>query len=181
MGRFSDHQVKRSITQFDMDGTIREQTLVPLSDLTDKTLPKLIEALGGREAFEALPVLNLDTCTGRDGHTGYIDFVRPGDMADPIMRGECEDGRPFVAFRLSRKVTDYESPNWPEDTVEKVFVETLFRRYPEGSVWASGGSSSICSSRVGAEALRSVKSLASTGRAIREDEDGDFSRVDLSR
>jgi hypothetical protein len=101
-------------------------------------MPKLIEALGGEAAFEALPVLDLNSCTARGGGTGYIDFVRADDMPAPIMRGEDEHGRPFVTFRLSVEEVDYESTNYPNDMVEVTYVETLFRRYTTGPTWVSG-------------------------------------------
>ena len=95
-----------------------------VEDRSDTTMPKLIEALGGEAAFEALPVLDLNNCTARGGGTGYIDFVRADDMSASIMRGEDEHGRPFVTFRLS--------------VGEVTYVETLFRRYTTGPSWASG-------------------------------------------
>ena len=95
-----------------------------VEDRSDTTMPKLIEALGGEAAFEALPVLDLNNCTARGGGTGYIDFVRADDMSASIMRGEDKHGRPFVTFRLS--------------VGEVTYVETLFRRYTTGPSWASG-------------------------------------------
>ena len=99
-------------------------------DHTDVTLAMLANALGGREAFEALPVLNLLECKGNGGGTGYIDFIRAVDMLFPVMRGTDEAGRPFVAFKL--------------DDGEEQYVECLFRRYLEGSLWTSSGASDIC-------------------------------------
>ena len=118
---------------------------------TDKTLPKLIKALGGQDAFEALPVLDLGACTAKGGDTGYIDFVRSDDMTAPIMRGEDEHGRPFVAFRIKT-----------ERRAEA--VETLFRRYTKGNVWTSGGSNALCCNAVDEEVLTKVKTLTLTGR-----------------
>ena len=165
MSRFPQHHAERNITAFNLDGTIRENTPVPLPDPTDHTMPKLIEALGGAESFEALPVLSLDTCAAWGGITGYIDFVKPADMTCSIMRGEDSLGRPFVAFRLLKRVLDYESPNYPNDLVDEEFVETLFRRYPKGGVWVSGGEFDLVSSVVDDEVLASIKSLVSEGQA----------------
>jgi hypothetical protein len=125
----------------------------PRDDETDTTMPKLIEALGGQAAFEALPVLDLGTCAASGGGTGYIDFVRADDMSAPIMRGEDEAGRPFVAFRIesARRGGPY--------------VETLFRRYTAGPVWTSGGGRELCTCTVDDDVLSVIADLSSTGTA----------------
>jgi len=103
----------------------------------DDTLPKIVQALGGEEAFMALPVLELDAARGT-GRTGYLDFVQPEDMTAPVMRGKDSAGRPFVAFRMQLT----------EDGETRVVVETIFRRYITGNVWTSGGESFICTGKM---------------------------------
>jgi hypothetical protein len=142
-----------------------ETTPAPLSDTTDTTFPKIVAALGGDVAFAELPTLNIGDGEGR---TGYIDFLGPEDMRAPIMKGTDCHGRPFVAFRIqiesSITLTDTEEIDrhikWAkrrgETTVTQnedgtttidltyAFVETVFRRYITGSVWTSGGGSTLC-------------------------------------
>lgn len=93
------------------------------ADPTDTTFPKVMSVF---KNWEALPVLDLGS---RNGHTGYIDFIQPEEMSSPIMRGEDDNGRPFVAIRYMYQ--------------EQLCVETLFRRYTTGSTWTSGGGSVI--------------------------------------
>ncbi len=51
---------------------------------------------GGEKEFEKLPILNIGD---RKGKTGYIDFIEPGEMTAPIMRGkDCFD-REFFLIR----------------------------------------------------------------------------------
>jgi len=107
------------------DGVVATATPCPI-DPTDDTLPKLIEALGGKEAFDALPVLDIGEETGR---TGYLDFLKPEDVTAPIMRGVDSADRPFVTLRMQREFRG-EMRTW---------VECLFRRYRTGGVWVTGG------------------------------------------
>jgi len=162
MNRFPQYEVTRGINIHTAGGVTHER--LPLSDPNDHTLPKLIEALGGLKAFEALPVLDLKACTAWGGSTGYIDFVRPDDMDSPIMRGEDEAGRPFVAFRIS-------SGRRPG-----AYVEVLFRRYTEGPVWVSGGGSELSSHTLDRASLSRVAQLVAEGAAT-----GGRYRVDLVR
>lgn len=140
------HVMGPAILTTSRHGTSVNKLLLP-EDPTDTTLPKLIAVLGGQEAYEALPVLDLTQCSGRKGGTGYIDFVRPEDMKYSVMRGVDEHGRPFVSFRLKHD--------------DKEFVETVFRRYVTGPVWTSGGGHVLCNSAMTDE------DLACLGRLVR--------------
>jgi len=128
MNRFPEHHIVPAINVISGGRVVEHKPVV--DDRSDTTMPKLIEALGGEAAFEALPVLDLNNCTAPGGGTGYIDFVRADDMSASIMRGEDEHGRPFVAFRISVEEKGRETITC---------VETLFRRYTTGPTWASGG------------------------------------------
>lgn len=110
------------------EGVVHGIITTPLANSTDSTLPKLIEALGGQAAYDALLVLDLKD---RMGSTGYIDFLKPEELKAPVMKGTDPHGRPFISFRLL--ITES----------GKRRVETLFRRYPEGGVWVSGGTNLI--------------------------------------
>jgi len=127
MNRFPQHHIVPAVNVISGGRLVEHKPIV--EDRSDTTMPKLIEALGGQAAFEALPVLDLNNCTARGGGTGYIDFVRADDMSASIMRGEDEHGRPFVAFRISVEEAGREA---------ETYVETLFRRYTTGPTWVSG-------------------------------------------
>ena len=76
--------------------------------------------------IDDLPVLDLG---GRQGATGYIDFVRAEDMPFPVMRGVDVYGRPFVAIKAQ---TAGEC-----DFIEVVGV--FFQRYSDNAdAWAYG-------------------------------------------
>jgi hypothetical protein len=132
------------VTPAIIETTSEGSSLIPLTqDPTDTTFPLLVAALGGEEAFAALPELDLgDKC----GSTGYLDFLRPEDMTAPVMRGSDKYGRPFVAFRMERKA--------------QVQVEVVFRRYTTGSTWTSGGGCILCTGALTAEDLLFIKRLA---------------------
>jgi hypothetical protein len=82
---------------------------------------RIKEHFGGAEAYEALPNLDLG---GRMGHTGYIDFLVPGDLDRPIMKGNDKFGRPFVAMKVN-----------PRDNLQFATVFVAFQRYTEGGRW----------------------------------------------
>ncbi len=77
------------------------------------------EAVGGSAAFDRLPVLDIGT---RTGDTGYLDFLRPSDLSQSIMRGADRLGRPFIALKLRS--------NRPVDQGRE-FVVTFFQRYTD--------------------------------------------------
>ena len=132
MSRFPEHHIVPAINVISGGRVVEHRPIV--EDRSDTTMPKLIEALGGEAAFEALPVLDLNNCTASGGGTGYIDFVRADDMPASIMRGEDEHGRPFIAFRISVEEEGCEA---------ETHVETLFRRYTTGPTWVNGSSGQI--------------------------------------
>jgi hypothetical protein len=77
------------------------------------------EAVGGSAAFNRLPILDIGA---RTGDTGYLDFLRPSDLSQSIMRGSDKLGRPFIALKLRS--------NRPED-YGREFVVTFFQRYTD--------------------------------------------------
>ena len=103
----------------------------------------ILAALGAPDA----PKLDL---SGRGtGLTGYIDFLVVGDLASPIMQGEDDDGRPFVAIRYEYRGG---SPR----------VQVFFQRYRgAGGPWVSGGTAL---GEVGAVGQVSLADLASLTR-----------------
>ena len=94
-----------------------------------EALRNIQEAVGGEEAFNRLPVLNLGN---RNGPTGYLDFLQPNELTQPVMRGIDAAGRPFISLRL-RSNTPPHSP-----LESQVFVITFFQRYRTGGLWTWG-------------------------------------------
>jgi hypothetical protein len=162
--------------------TSTEVTPAPL-DEGDSTLPKVIAALGGSAAFEALPILDLGQ---RSGHSGYLDFLTAEDLSAPVMKGIDCSGRPFVALRMEISETSIYGKRMREDadayikrcerrgettvtahpdgsveiSVKYVVVETMFRRYDRGSLWTSGGGDClICASGMKEEDINWVSRL----------------------
>lgn len=135
-------------TTFNSKGQ-RTSELDPMPlDPTDTTFPRVVDALGGEDAFEALPILDLDG--NGIGTTGYIDNVPASVMSAPVMRGVDGYGRPFISFllkgscrRAHRRRGDY--------------VETIFRRYRSGSVWTSGGGSFFTASQLTSAGLDRIR------------------------
>ena len=68
----------------------------------------------GVENFVNLPILDL---CGRMGSTDYIDFLAPGDLRAPIMKGIDKYKRPFISMKMKDKEQKYD------------FVITIFQRY----------------------------------------------------
>lgn len=91
---------------------------------------EIINALGGQEAYDALPVLDLGN---RRGGTDYIDFLRGDDLTAPIMKGVDCFRRPFVSFRYA----------YAEDDYKTQYVETFFQRYTDGTLWVPGGNGEL--------------------------------------
>jgi len=88
-------------------------------------LEKVKELLGGNEAYEALPNLDLG---GRMGDRGYIDFLEPEDLAHPLMKGNDKFGRPFFALKIHSN-----------DPVPAQGVLIGFQKYTEGGLWVYKG------------------------------------------
>lgn len=84
---------------------------------------KMMALFGGREEFERLPVLDIGDKMGK---TDYIDFIKPSDMTDPIMRGKDKYGREFFSIRA--KING-----------EQQQVQTFFQRHLKEGTWSDGG------------------------------------------
>ena len=96
-------------------------------------LNNLLDRTG--KAIEGLPVLDL---SGRHGSTGYIDFLKPEDLSDPVMRFTDDSTRSGLAFRVRIK----EGSERKAD--EGVIV--IFKRYSTvTSNWLPASSSRIIS------------------------------------
>ena len=65
---------------------------------------KIRSLFGGREAFEALPVIDIGR---RQGFTDLIDFIKPEEMSAPIMRGTDKRGRNFFTISYKDKNENY--------------------------------------------------------------------------
>lgn len=136
--------VDPAVTVYEVpSGQVVERAVIPLSSPEDRTLPKVVAAVGGPDAWAALPVLDLGS--EENLHNGYLDFVRPERMTAPLMRGVDVHGRTFLAVRFT---LDVGAPEGPE-----LHVETLFRRYRTGSLWSSGGASMLCTASLRDEDL----------------------------
>lgn len=115
------------------------------------TIRKIIDALGGVEKIGQYPLLAWQDRFA-EGGTGYIDGVRPQDMAHPIMLGADPWHRPFIAIRTNDG------------------VETLFQRYVDDpSEWTSGNhylrGREIVISQVDGPAIRLLECLYRGGIA----------------
>lgn len=94
-------------------------------DRTDTTLPKIIEALGGQTAYDALPPIP-QTITDEDYSpyvTGYVNICPPKGLKDPIMKGTDPHGRPFIVFCI--------------ECNGRLWFEAIRRLYATGATWAS--------------------------------------------
>lgn len=90
----------------------------------------IINMCGGLIAISLLPKLTLVEERFRGD---YIDFLRPGDLDAPMMRGIDHWNRPFIAFRYKIRL-----PSGPNENITE--VETIFQRYShQKSIWTSGG------------------------------------------
>jgi len=61
----------------------------------------------------------------RNGHTDYIDYLKWNEITEPVMKGIDIFGRHFVVVKM--KIDN------------KLFMETYFQRYTNGSSWMSCG------------------------------------------
>ena len=102
--------------------TVKIESVIHNQQMT--SLQKMMSLFGGKERFEALPVLDLGDRVGR---TGYIDFLTYSDMGAPIMRGRDCYGRIFFAIRF---MTNQE----PREQA----CDTFFERLTNSTEWASG-------------------------------------------
>ena len=119
----------------------------------------ILAALGASDA----PGLDL---SGRGtGSTGYLDFLVAGDLKSPIMQGQDDAGRPFVAIRYQRRPAGG-GGSWGSPR-----VQTLFQRYRGGGPWVSGGSGGPVDSRpMELVDLANLKRLATGEFTSRDDE-----------
>lgn len=81
-----------------------------------------------------IPRLDLGDKTGM---TGYIDFIKPTDMSNSLMRGTDAQGRKFLAI----KVSIYDQDNKYLSDV----VGTIFERYSDNTDNLAYGTSYIIS------------------------------------
>lgn len=84
------------------------------------TLPEEIaRSLGGCSQIIQLPILDI-------GHRvrDYLDFFKPSEMDESIMRGTDRVGRPFIAFKIT------------SGNSEKSII-TLFKRYVDRDNWVA--------------------------------------------
>lgn len=94
--------------------------------------PEIVEALGGQEFVETLPLLDIGT---REGETKYIDFISPNELTAPIMRGIDKYRRPFIVFCVGKTVL-LQGMRRPEKAGMPVVI---FQRYSDNkSHWSSG-------------------------------------------
>ncbi len=89
-----------------------------------KTLDKIIAAVGGQEAYDSLPILDIKD---RRGDTGYIDFIKPEELRAPIMKGIDKYNRLFITFK------------WRNLYSGEVYATTIFQRYSDNQdAWSIG-------------------------------------------
>lgn len=84
----------------------------------------ILDVFGGLEAYEKLPVLNLDNSVFTALHD-YVDFIKHSDMTSPIMRGIDKFNRHFVAFRLQ----------FTHEDIRRNICCVLFQRYTDQNFW----------------------------------------------
>lgn len=92
-----------------------------LAQETATSLTLIKNAIGGEEAFQALPELDLS-----DRSWWLLDFVRPWNLSHSVMRGVERTGRPCISLKLRAN-----SPNAPQEP----FAVTFFQRYTQGGTW----------------------------------------------
>ena len=85
-----------------------------------------------REILECVENYEVLDLSDRQGHTGYIDFIRINEVTSPVMRGMDMFGRPFITVLADIKYVD--------DTTVSTFT-TFFKRYTDAAscVWHSCG------------------------------------------
>lgn len=106
--------------------------------------------------FNDLSVLDIGQ---RVGSTGYIDFISPGEMTAPIMRGKDLWDREFFVIRA-------QSGSGPLE------CQAFFRRETVGASWSNGESNIIyflgdlirSNGEVYTERFEKLKTLMQTGQ-----------------
>lgn len=121
------------------------------TNLSEETLLKVCDVLGGMEAVLNMPVLDLGD---REGLTGYIDFIQPSEVGAPIMSGLDKYNRPFFTLRIQYGPRP-----------DMVYVETLFQRYVNDYVlWTTGSTRITMLNRLGSVDLERLRTLVETKR-----------------
>lgn len=98
-------------------GTLNGRELFAQETATSLTLIK--NAIGGEEAFQALPELDLSNRTWQ-----LLDFLRPGNLSHSVMKGVERSGMPCISLKLRAN-----SPNAPQEP----FIVTFFLLPPHGA------------------------------------------------
>ena len=71
----------------------------------------------------------------RRGHTDYIDFLKWGEITEPVMKGIDICNRHFVVVKL--KI--YDSKNKKNKHINIKLMQTYFQRYTNGILWMGCG------------------------------------------
>lgn len=109
-------------------------------------------AVGGEEAFNALPVLQTDNPLN-------ISSLQPENLSHSVMRGVDSARKPFISLKLRSN-----SPNAPQEP----FVITFFQREVQGYIWSYGTPAArvedaqgnpLFNERLGALDLQSILSI----------------------
>ena len=86
--------------------------------------PEYLYDLFSKEKLDALPILDM---ASNMGDTDYIDFLKPEDLSQPIMKGIDKYKRQFITFLFQQR--------------NKQRVITFFQRYSDSkNFWVYGGS-----------------------------------------
>lgn len=103
----------------------------------------LLTALGGREAFDRLPVVDLpyqleygalSEISGLESKP--VAWPRPAGMPAPMMRGKDLSGRPYVALHVKSTLPGVSD-----------FVEVLFQHHPDSPLWSPRSAHTTCWNR----------------------------------
>ena len=105
------------------DGETAVETRTRLLHETSTALTQIKNALGGAEAFNALPNLDIGY---EIGSTHYLDFIRVEDLSHSIMKGTDALGRPFISLKLQSRLSS---------SSHEPFVVTFFQRHPLETAW----------------------------------------------
>lgn len=123
---------ENNIQELDQRKKVKFNTIFPVILGTRRAV---MEAVGGPDAYNRLPALNIRNSVGT---SGYIDFLTPADLNAPVMRGEDRYGRPFISLKIQEVATG------------TTFVLTLFQRYLDQPYWVWGGPINVLGTTNGA-------------------------------
>lgn len=99
---------------------------IRLMQETAAALTHIKNAVGGEEAFNVLPELDIGY---EIGSTHFLDFIRASDLSHSVMRGIDALGRSFISLKL-RLIAPLVS--------QEPFVVTLFQRRVLDGMWCWG-------------------------------------------